>query len=95
MPSIHVADKNTNSLQKTGHRKYWKVPKLSSFEFRPPSWTSEAILNLTKKSSMEYVGLKYKPKSKNRTQKCSKLTEFWSKNPFFSHLENRHHFENL
>jgi hypothetical protein len=31
---------------------------------------------------------------KNRMQKCSKLTELWSKNQFFSHFKNHCHFEN-
>jgi hypothetical protein len=41
-------------------------------------------------SSLKYARLKYKLKSKNRTQKC-----LWSKNQFFSHFENHRHFENL
>jgi hypothetical protein len=40
--------------------KYWKMPKLGSFEFWPPAWTSDAILNLKSFSSMKYVWLKYK-----------------------------------
>jgi hypothetical protein len=54
---IYVADKNINSLQKTT-QKYWKISELCSFKFQPPSWASDAILNLIKNfSSMKYVQL--------------------------------------
>jgi hypothetical protein len=36
---------------------------------------------------MKYVQLKYKLKSKTRTQKCSKLTGLWLKNQFSTILK--------
>jgi hypothetical protein len=66
----HCKKQNAKTLENAKVKRY--------FEFRPPSWTSDAILNITKNlSSMKYVRLKYKLKSKNRTQKCPELTELW------------------
>jgi hypothetical protein len=36
---------------------------------------------------MKYVGLKYKLKTKNKTQKYSKLTELWQKKHFSAVLK--------
>jgi hypothetical protein len=69
---IHVADKKINRIEKSRTQKYWKMPKFCYFEFRPPCWTSDAILNPAKNfSSVKYVELKYQIKSKNRMQKNS------------------------
>jgi hypothetical protein len=56
---IRVAYKNEISLQRTRTQKKWKIPKVSFIEFRPPSWTSDIILNLTKNVSfVKYFRLK-------------------------------------
>jgi hypothetical protein len=74
------------------------MSKLCYFEFRPAYWTSDAIWNLTKNfSSVKYVRLKYKLKSKTERKNVpnSLSAESWSKKPIFSYFENHRHFENL
>jgi hypothetical protein len=57
-------------------QKCCQISKLCSLDFRPPSWKSDAILNLTKNvSSMEYA------------HSSSKLTEFGRKTSFSAILK--------
>jgi hypothetical protein len=81
-------------IQTHGKEQNAKIPKFFSFQFQPSSIRRHLEFS-KKKSSMKYDRLKYKLKSKNKEQKCSKLTELWIKNQFFGHAENRRHFENL
>jgi hypothetical protein len=94
MLSIHVPDENITHCKKH-KRNYWKMPKLSSFEFRPLSWKSYAILNQTKKIFYETCPTWIQAQIQKQNAKMFKTHWVIVEKPVFSHLENHRHFENL
>jgi hypothetical protein len=69
---------------------------LCYFEFRQAYWTTDAILNLTKNLFFcEICPTKIQAQIKTERLKCSKLTELWLKNQFFSHFACGKNFQFL